>query len=103
MADNWNFRPITYAVAGGCAGTAEILLSHGADVNYASPIDGGVYLQIAAMNGYSDLMNVLFVHGAKVNARKTTGETALDYAEKYKQQDTAQLLRDHGAKHGSEL
>jgi ankyrin repeat protein len=103
MTDNWNFKPITMAVAGGCAGTAEILLSHGADVNEASPIDGGVYLHIAAMYGYSDLMMVLLAHGATVNARKTTGQTPLDYADKYKQQDTAQLLRDHGAKHGSEL
>jgi uncharacterized protein len=103
MIDNWNFRPITLAVACGCAGVADILLSHGADVNERSPIDGGVYLDIAAINGSSDLMVVLLSHGADVNSKKTTGETALDYAEKFKQQDVAQLLRSHGAKLGSEL
>ena len=99
MIDDWNYTPLTYAVACGCAGTAEALLKNGADHNRVFD-DHGTFLHMAAVNGSSDLMLVLLAHGADVNLKNDKGETPLDYAEKYKQQDVAQILRDHGGTNG---
>jgi ankyrin repeat protein len=102
VTDGWRYTPLCYAVAGGCAGTAEVLLSHGANVGHTYD-DGQTLLQLASVSGDHDLIAVLLAHGANVNAQNKAGETALDYAMKFKQQDAAQLLRDHGGKRGSEL
>jgi ankyrin repeat protein len=102
VADDWHYTPMTYAVAAGAAGTAEQLLSHGADVGRIFD-DGGTFLELATFYGHHDLMAVLLAHGADVNARNQAGETALDFAIKYNQQDAADLLREHGGKRGSEL
>jgi len=103
LGDGWNFRPLTYAVACGCAGTADILLNAGADVNEINPIDHGTFLHIAAMSGACDLIAVMLDHNADVNVKNDRGETALDLAEKYKQLDAAQTFRGHGAKRGADL
>ena len=100
--DDWRYTPLCYAVAGGSAGTAEIVLSHGADITHTFD-DGGTLLELATPYGYHDLIAVLLAHGADVNAKNKAGQTALDFAIKYKQEDAAQLLRDHGGKRGAEL
>jgi ankyrin repeat protein len=101
VEDGWRYKPLCYAVAGGCAGTAEVLLSHGADVGHTYD-DGQTLLQLATATGYHDVMAVLLAHGADINAKNKAGETAVDYAIKYKQQDAAEFLREHGGKRGSE-
>jgi ankyrin repeat protein len=64
--------------------------------------DGQTLLQLATATGYHDVMAVLLAHGADINAKNKAGETAVDYAIKYKQQDAAEFLREHGGKRGSE-
>jgi ankyrin repeat protein len=102
VIDGWKYTPLCYAVDGGCAGTAEVLLAHGADVSHTFD-DGQTLLELASASGYHDLIAVLLAHGADVNAKNKAGETAVDYAIRYKQQDAAQLLQEHGGKRGSEL
>ncbi len=102
FSDDWRYTPLCYAVAGGCASTAEILLQHGADVTHTYD-DGGTLLHLATVNGDHALIAVLLANGVNINARNKAGETAVDYAIKYRQQDAAQLLREHGGKRGSEL
>ncbi len=100
--DDWRYTPLCYAVAGGAASTAEVLLSHGADVTHTYD-DGGTFLHLATYYGYHDVISVLLSHGADVNAKNKAGETPLDYPLKYKQQDAEHLLREHGGKRASEL
>jgi len=102
MVDDWKYTPLCYAVAGGCSGTAEVLLSHGADVSRTYD-DGGTLLQLATLYGHHDLIAVLLAHGADVNTKNKAGETAVDYAVKYNQQDAAELLKDHGGKRGADV
>jgi uncharacterized protein len=102
FTDDWRYTPLCYAVAGGCAGTAEVLLSHGADITHTFD-DGGTLLHLATLNGYHDLMVVMLAHGADINVKNKAGETAMDFAIKYKQDDAAQLLKDHGGKRSADL
>jgi ankyrin repeat protein len=102
IVDGWRYTPLCYAVAAGASGTAEVLLSHGADVTRTYD-DGGTLLHLATYYGHHDLIGVLLAHGAEVNIKNKAGETALDYAIKYKQQDAAELLREHGGKRAVEL
>jgi beta-lactamase regulating signal transducer with metallopeptidase domain/ankyrin repeat protein len=102
VTDGWRYTPLCYAVDGGCAGTAEVLLSHGADVGHTFD-DGQTLLQLASASGYHDLIEVLLAHGGEINAKNKAGETAVDYAIKFRQQDTIELLRQHGGKRGLDL
>jgi len=102
LADGWRYTPLCYAVAGGSAGVAEVLLSHGANINHTYD-DGGTLLEQATLYGYHDLIVVLLVHGADINAKNNYGDTAVDFAIKYKQADAETLLREHGGKRGFEL
>jgi len=101
-ADDWHYTPLSYAVAGGASGAAEVLLSHGADVSLRYD-DGGTLLQMAASYGFHDVIAVLLAHGADVNAKNKAGDTAVDCAIQHNQLDAADLLRDHGGKRGIDL
>ena len=65
---------------------------------------GGKYgsIHTAAAAGDTDVIKEDLAAGADVNAR-LWGETWLDLAIKYKQTETADLLRKHGGKTGAEL
>jgi len=52
---------------------------------------------------YKEVVAVLIINGADVNARDSSGDTPLDLAIKYKETETAALLRNHGGKTGEEL
>jgi ankyrin repeat protein len=102
MVDDWRYTPLVYTVAGSCSGTAEILLTHGADVARTFD-DGGTLLHLATLYGHHDVIATLLAHGADVNAKNKAGETSLDYAIKYNQQDAADFLKEHGAKRGADM
>jgi ankyrin repeat protein len=73
-------------------------LAAGGDVNaksdFATPLHYARTKEIAEM---------LIAAGAGVNAKDALGETPLDRANRYKQLETADLLRKHGGKTGEEL
>jgi ankyrin repeat protein len=102
FSDDWRYTPLCYAVAGGCAGTADVLLQHGADVTHTYD-DGGTLLHLATVNGDHALISVLLSNGVSINAKNKAGETALDFAIKYRQLDAAELLKEHAGKRGSQL
>jgi len=56
-----------------------------------------------AGGGHKEIAELLLAEGASLNTRANNGETALDFAIKYKRTETAELLRKHGGKTGEEL
>lgn len=73
----------------------ELLISKGADVNTKSEY-GRTALHSAASCNNIEVMKLLILHGADVNA-KDYGVTALHYAAKYNHIKAAELLISHGA------
>jgi len=91
VAHGWT--PLHYAVAGGDALTAMLLLMHGADVN-ARSWEGVTPLHIAASLGDAEIIKVLLENGADPNVRDRNGETALDIARKKVSSERSAWLRD---------
>ena len=79
---------------------AELLIAKGADVN-AVVTNVGTPLHYAAMKGHKEVAELLIAKGADVNFAKWM--TPLDQANRYKQTETADLLRKHGGKTKKEL
>ena len=52
-------------------------------------------------NGHTAIVELLLNHGADINAKDNDGRTALDLV--WTNEEIKQLLRQHGAKKGSEL
>ncbi|EAY03662.1 hypothetical protein TVAG_145310 [Trichomonas vaginalis G3] len=76
---------------------AEILISHGANVN-SIVNNEKTPLQFAAENGKKEVTEFLLSHGADVNSPDVTGWTPLHFAVKNSSNEIAQLLIWHGAK-----
>ncbi len=57
----------------------------------------------ATQNGHKEIVELLVVNGADVNAKGEKGKTPLDWAIYFKHPETADLLRKHGGKTGEEL
>ena len=55
----------------------------------------------AAKTGQKDIIELLIVAGANVNAKDFENKTPLDEAIKYKRTETADVLRKHSAKEGN--
>ena len=77
-------------------------VADGADVN-AKDQNGRTLLQIAALKGHKEVVELLIAKGADVNAKRNDGETPLDLAIGRKHPETADLLRKHGGKTSEEL
>jgi ankyrin repeat protein len=84
-------------------------LDAGADVN-AKDGAGLSVLHIAASEGHKEIVELLIDKGADVNAKLVNfnskvidGTTPLDWAIKFKNTETADLLRKHGGKTKKEL
>lgn len=88
--------PLHSAVANRHVGIAEVLLTHGADVNAAQQ-DGFTPLHEAAQNGQEDMVALLLAHAANVDAKKDDGQTPLAIALAEGHDVVADLLRRHGA------
>ena len=86
-----------------------LLIEEGADINIKS-VNHYIFgdsnktpLHFAAAGDYKQISEVLITNGAKVNATDAEGETPLDLAIFKRNNETATLLRKHGAKKGEEL
>jgi ankyrin repeat protein len=73
------------------------LLDHGADPNGIDAINGGTAIQLAAIRGDVDVMQMLLAAGADINHRNHNGMTALMLACQEGQIKAAEFLLAHGA------
>jgi len=77
---------------------AELLIAKGADVNTVV-INSGTPLHYAVQRGYKEIAELLINKGADINFYKRgVSETPLNRANRYKQIETAELLRKYGGK-----
>ncbi|MBN1797740.1 MAG: ankyrin repeat domain-containing protein [Spirochaetales bacterium] len=83
----------------------KLLLERGAALNkkYECVNCGQTLLIVAAERGYADIVKLLIQKGCLVNMRDDWGYTALDWAERQKHEEIANLLKKAGAKKGSEI
>jgi ankyrin repeat protein len=64
---------------------------------------GWVPLHGTSGEGHREIVELLMANGAKVNGLAMSGKTALDYASRAGQKETADFLRRHGGKTRAEL
>lgn len=87
--------PLHSAVAARRLRIACALIEHGADVN-AVQSDEFTPLMGAAQNGQVEMIELLLAHGARADAKRTNGQSALDLALESNHAAAADLLRRHG-------
>lgn len=75
----WEKNPLRAALFKSQGKIAELLIDHGADVNYVD-CSGVSLLMYTAYSAKEDFTELLLAHHADVAARGTNGDTALDYA-----------------------
>ncbi len=92
---NGNCTPLFFACAGnGPIEMAQLLIEHGADVNWRDE-EGGTALHAAANHNRTDLITLLIAKGSEVNVkRKADGWTPLHCADNL---ETVKLLIEKGA------
>ena len=121
--------PLHDAASNGYKEIAELLIANGGDVNAElanglTPLDNAAQyghkkivellianganvidetLHAAAYGGHKQIAELLIAKGVNVNAKEEHGATPLDLAIQFKNTETADLLRKHGAKTGEEL
>ena len=79
-------------------------LAAGVDVNgWGDKGNEATPLYYAAQSGHKEIAELLIANDADVNTMNLDGKTPLDRAIKYKDTETFDLLRKHGAKTGEEL
>jgi ankyrin repeat protein len=71
--DKHGLIPLHYAVDKGQKNIAELLLSHGADINAKSDFYGATALHLATGGGSCDVVKLLLTKGADVNAKMKGG------------------------------
>jgi ankyrin repeat protein len=84
--------PLLKVIARGKTQQAELLISHGADVNTKDN------LHLAAEMGQKAIVEMLLARGADINAKTDKGNTPLSLAKENKHTEIVELLRRHGAK-----
>jgi cytohesin len=104
--------PLLHAAVDGHKDVVELLIAKGADIELRCTTCGGTALGHAASGGHKEIIELLIEKGADVNAKDENSHTPLDLAIIYKSSrnrmlaqlahsETADLLRKHGAKHGT--
>ena len=95
---------LNFAARAGNVEAAEILLSHGADVNHVG-IDKSTPLHDAASNGQLEMVKYLTENGANINAEGLYGKTPLDVVGKNAEDSTkiTHWLKNHGAMYKKQL
>ena len=88
------------------AGNREVVLRHlvaGTDADTRDERYGASSLHWAAWCGHPDIVELIIAARANVNAVNFDGETPLDCAKNFSQNETAAILRKNGGKTGAEL
>lgn len=85
------WTPLHYAATGGHIEIIQLLLSHYAYIDAASP-NGSTPLMLAAMYGTPSAVKLLLESGADVTLKNSLGLTAVDFALKAKRTESADIL-----------
>ncbi len=103
---DYGMTPLHFAAYSGHKEIAELLIAEGADVN-AKDKYGFTPLYQSARFGHKEVAELLIAKGVDVNAQMLDGRTPLDLAvffrNKFRTQETIDLLRKHGGKTSAEL
>ena len=94
--------PLSSASNRGHREIVEHLIANGADVN-ANDGMGRTPLHGVALRGREEIAKLLIAGGADVNVKNDDDQTPLDLAIQFKEPETINLLRKHGAKTTEEL
>ncbi|XP_031780287.1 putative ankyrin repeat protein RF_0381 isoform X2 [Nasonia vitripennis] len=87
-----------YAALKGKPNMMQELLANGANVNSRTWLEGAYPLHLACTNyGIEDTIHQLITHGADVNARTKSGETALHNACRHMAEESIEALLGYGA------
>ena len=86
------------AAASGQAEMVELLAQHGADLEIRVGYHGETALILASHAGHVQAVRSLIAAGADVNAKSTSGGTALEEAETFERAEVAALLRSARAR-----
>ena len=89
--------PLHWAAVYGQAESCKLLLGHGADVKLVDEL-GHSALVWAIDGGEPGIVELLIAHGVDVNQKDQEGRTPLDVALRKKEDESAAILRHHGAK-----
>src|SRR5262245_43276777 len=105
LQDSGGHTPL-YRVANECASEAgpalvRLLVGAGADVNACAGVTRATPLHMAARRGFVEIALALLDCGAAIEARDRKGNTPLQRAMNCRKHAVVQLLKDHGARHGS--
>ena len=84
--------PLITCAGTGSAAAVRALIARGADVNATEPAQHQTALMWAASEGHSEVVKALIDHGADLQARTKKGFSALHFAARTGDIDTAQLL-----------
>jgi len=88
------------------AGNRDVVLRHlvaGTDADTRDERYGASSLHWAAWCGHPDIVELIIAAKANVNAFNFDGETPLDCAKNFSQNEIAAILREHGGKTADEL
>ncbi|MDP5158361.1 MAG: ankyrin repeat domain-containing protein [Flaviramulus sp.] len=80
------------SIAKGDLETVQKLIARGTDVNEIS--NGMTPIMYAAKFNRTDILNLLIIHGADLNAKSDKKMTALDYAKLHGAVDAANILKE---------
>jgi len=104
IADNHSTTLLIAAADFGSPRLVRTLLEHGAVPNrqgwygIGANIRTGTPLQQAVVWERAELIPLLISYGAKINVKDSEGDTALDRARQYKNDDMVRLLKRYGAR-----
>ena len=84
--------PIMTCAMSGSAGAVQALIARGADVNAKEPVQGQTALMWAALEHHPDVVKALVEHGADLRAHTKKGFTALHFAARDGDIESARLL-----------
>jgi len=92
--DDDGMTPLQHAAYKGNVELCEVLLAHGADVNYSAHENGYTALMFAALSGKKDVVRVLLEHDACVGLVNSVQRTAAQMAAFIGQHDIVSLINN---------
>ena len=74
------WTPLTIASRKNYTNIVQLLIEHGADINYRLTVTGATALIIASEHGHTDIVRILLEKGADTRIESANGDTALGVA-----------------------